>query len=374
MNLKSGTKNQEAKEYQRIKKTLGLVHLFLTPALLVFWSWFGLAIAARDLASGWCSHPAGEVALFFALFSIFFFVIDFPLSFYSGFILEHRFSLSNLSFGGWLKEMLKRSVLSFSFSLLLIEGLYLLIRWQPQTWWLWAWVIYATLTWVIGKLFPIFIVPLFYKYQAIPEGELRTRILNLFARYDLPAANLFSLNLSKTTKKANAAFMGLGKTKRVVLSDTLLDQFTPAEIEQVVAHELGHFKHGDIWKQLGLGLSISLICFIFGFYGMNYMVAPLHLNSVADVAGLPLLMFIFMIVHYLSLPIVNGFSRICEYAADRFALEACRDKEVFVSMMEKLGRVNLADPDPAPWYEWLFYDHPSIKKRVAAARKWSPDA
>ena len=117
----------------------------------------------------------------------------------------------------------------------------------------------------MGKLFPVFIVPLFYKYQPLPDGELKSRILALLSRYGLPAANLFSINLSKTTKKANAAFMGLGKTKRVVLSDTLLEQFSSEEIEQVVAHELGHFKHQDIWKQLGLGFFISFVCFIQDF-------------------------------------------------------------------------------------------------------------
>lgn len=364
--------SDKAKQYQSIKKRLMLLHLFLTPLLLAFWSFSGTTTAVRALVSSWCSHPAAEVGLFFTLFSVFFFVIDFPLSFYSGFILEHCFSLSNLSFGGWLKEMLKRSLLSYAFSLLLIEGLYLLIRFQPQTWWFWSWAGYAGISWVLGKLFPVFIVPLFYKYLPIPEGELRSRILALLSRYDLPAANLFSLNLSKTTKKANAAFMGLGKTKRVVLSDTLLEQFTPAEIEQVVAHELGHFKHKDIWKQLGLGLVISFVCFLAGFYGVEHGVNKLHLKSAADVAGLPLLMLIFMGVHYLSLPVVNGFSRVCEYAADRFALDACGDRDVFISMMDKLGKVNLADPSPAAWYEWLFYDHPSIQKRISAARAWSP--
>ncbi len=360
---------RHAKEYQRIKKTLALLHLFLTPALLVLWCFSGLANGTRELIAS--QNPFVEAALFFGLFSIFFFAVDLPLSYYSGFVIEHRFNLSNLTFGKWIFETLKRTLLSFIFSLFLIEGLYFLIRFQPQNWWIWAWAAYAGVSWVMGKLFPVFIVPLFYKYQPLPEGELKTRILELLSRYGLPAANLFSLNLSKTTKKANAAFMGLGKTKRVVLSDTLLEQFSAEEIEQVVAHELGHFKHQDIWKQLALGLLISFLCFSGGFYGMEHMIPVLGLKSAADPAGLPLLFLVFLGVSYLSMPLTNGFSRVCEYAADRFALEACRNREVFISMMAKLGQVHLADPDPAAWYEWLFYDHPSIKKRIAAAQSWS---
>ncbi len=359
-----------AKEYQRIKKTLSLVHLFLTPALLALWIFTPLSIMVQEFAVSASDIAFLQVALFFLLFSLFFFIIDLPLSFYSGFVIEHRFQVSNLTFLGWLRENGKRSLLSFVFSLVLIQGLYFLIERRTSDWWLWAWAAYAGVSFIMGKLFPVFIVPLFYKYQPLPEGELKDRILALLKRFGLPAANLFSINLSKTTKKANAAFMGLGKTKRVVLSDTLLENFTPAEIEQVVAHELGHFKHQDIWKQLGLGLSISLICFYLGYQGVENMLSVAGLETAADVAGLPLLMLIFLGVSYVSMPITNGFSRSCEFAADRFALDACRDRDTFISMMNKLGKLNLSDPDPAPWYEFIFYSHPSNKKRIAAAQSW----
>ncbi len=368
--LPDAANESKAKEYQRIKKTLSLVHLFLTPALLALWVFTPLSIAVQGLAASASDLALIQIAFFFLVFSLFFFVIDLPLSFYSGFVIEHRFQVSNLTFIGWLRENGKRSVLSFVFSLVLIEGLYFLIEHRPSDWWLWAWAAYAGVSFIMGKLFPVFIVPLFYKYQPLPEGELKERILDLLKRFGLPAANLFSINLSKTTKKANAAFMGLGKTKRVVLSDTLLENFTPVEIEQVVAHELGHFKHKDIWKQLALGLSISLICFYLGYMGVDNMLAVLGLETAADVAGLPLLMLIFLGVSYVSMPVTNGFSRSCEFAADRFALDACRDRDVFISMMNKLGKLNLSDPDPTSWYEFIFYSHPSNKKRIAAAQSW----
>lgn len=371
--MEPGTRDQEprAKEYQRIKKTLSLMHLISTPLLLAVWAFSGISISVHEFVLGVSYNFIWQIAAFFTLFSLFFFLIDLPLSFYSGFVVEHQFRVSNLSFKNWILENLKRAVLSFSFSLLLIIGLYFLIQQRPSDWWLWAWAAYAAVSMIMGKLFPVFIVPLFYKYQPLPEGELKDRILALLSRFGLPAANLFSINLSKTTKKANAAFMGIGKTKRVVLSDTLIESFTPAEVEQVVAHELGHFKHRDIWKQLALGLVISFLCFYLGFHGLQKMLSVLGLQSAAEVAGLPLLMLIFLGVSYFSMPLTNGFSRRCEFAADRFALDACRDRDVFISMMDKLGKLNLSDPDPAPWYEFIFYSHPSIKKRIATANDWS---
>jgi len=220
---------------------------------------------------------------------------------------------------------------------------------DPAHWWIWAWASYAFLSYVLGKVFPVLIVPLFYKYGKLEDKELETKVLALAARFDMPVGNVYSLNLSKTTKKANAAFMGIGKTKRVVLSDTLIQNFTHSEVEVVVAHELGHYKHHDVWRLLAFGLGASLIAFAVGFGGMNALVPALSLSSAADVAGLPLLFLIFYIVNLVLMPVTNGYSRRRERAADIFALKALATREVFISCMAKLGEQNLADPEPPAW-------------------------
>ncbi len=374
VNLKDLTKEVKAKEYQVIKRRLTLFHLILTPSLLgilIASGWtFGMRQNAIALAGG---SDWGVVAVYFVLFSLFFLIFDLPLSFYSGFTLEHQFGLSNQNFGQWLLDLGKKTLLSFTLSLVLLELLYLLMRQCPATWWLWAWAAYAFVSYVLGKVFPVVIVPLFYKYGKLEDKELEARVRGLAARFDMPVGNVYSLNLSKTTKKANAAFMGIGKTKRVVLSDTLIQSFTPSEVEVVVAHELGHYKHHDVWRLLAFGLGASLIAFAAGFLGMNTLVPALSLNSAADVAGLPLLFLIFYAVNLILMPLMNGYSRRRERAADLFALRALETKDVFISCMEKLGEQNLADPEPPPWYEWFFYDHPSIVKRVAMARNWIAD-
>ena len=360
----------KAKEYQGVRRKLTLFHLILTPSLLgilIASGWtFGMrqnAVALAGLSDG------GVVAVYFVLFSLFFLIFDLPLAFYSGFALEHQFGLSNQSFGQWLWDLGKKTLLSFALSLAFLECLYLIIRIDPAHWWIWAWAAYAFVSYILGKVFPVLIVPLFYKYGSLEDKELEAKVLKLAARFDMPVGNVYSLNLSKTTKKANAAFMGIGRTKRVVLSDTLIQNFTHSEVEVVVAHELGHYKHHDVWRLLAFGLVASLIAFAAGFFGMNTLVPALSLNSAADVAGLPLLFLIFYGVNLVLMPIMNGYSRRRERAADVFALKALETREVFISCMSKLGEQNLSDPEPPAWYEWFFYDHPSIAKRIEMAKK-----
>lgn len=366
--------SRRAALYQRIKRRLTLFHLALTPTLLAILLISGWTFSMRQSAVALAgSNEWAVVAAYFTLFSLFFLIFDLPLGFFSGFMVEHRFGLSNQNFGQWLWDAAKKSLLSFGLSLALLECLYLIIRLCPGTWWVWAWAAYAFVSYVLGKVFPVLIVPLFYKYGRLVDRELERRVLALAGRFGMPVENVYSIDLSKTTKKANAAFMGIGRTKRVVLSDTLIGNFTHEEVEVVVAHELGHDRHGDIWRLLGLGLGVSLLAFAAGFWGMNALAPVLALNAAADVAGLPLLCLIFLAVHFILTPVMNGYSRRRERAADLFALKALGNREVFISCMEKLGRQNLADPAPPAWFEWFFYDHPSIGKRVDMAKHWSGD-
>ena len=361
----------QAARYQRIRRRLALFHLFLTPALLTILLLSGLTFGMRTNALALtCGNEWGTVAVYFFLFSLYFLIFDLPLAYYSGFSLEHAFGLSNQTFGQWTSDFLKKAGLSFGLSLALLEFLYLIIRKSPSHWWLWAWGGYAFVSYILGKVFPVLIVPIFYKYGKVEDKALEAKVLTLAARFGLPAQNVYSLNLSKTTRKANAAFMGIGKTKRIVLSDTLIDHFTPAEVEIVVAHELGHYKNHDVWRFLAFGLGTSLMVFALGFWGIKAFAHSMQLDSAANVAGLPLLFLIFYAVNLILMPLQNAYSRRRENEADAFALKACGNKYFFISCMRKLGEQNLADPDPPAWYEWLFYDHPSIGKRVKKAEHY----
>ncbi|HTL48624.1 MAG TPA: M48 family metallopeptidase [Verrucomicrobiae bacterium] len=362
---------RDAKSYQRIKENLTLIHLVWSPLLLALVAFTPVTRWLAGAASGFTANRYGEAALYYLFLSLVFFLANLPLAYYSEFTIEHRYGLSNQTFGGWVGFTIKKTVLTTLLSVALVTGLYVFIWKFPAAWWVLGWAAYVVLSVVIGKVFPVLIVPLFYKYDRVQDQALRGRILALTDRYGLPIENLYSLNLSKTTKKANAAFMGMGKGKRVVLSDTLIEHFSPEEIEIVVAHELGHYKHRDILKQVALGSVSSLAIFYLAFHTLEASSRALGFDGAGDLLALPLLFLIFTIAGTLLTPVQSVFSRSLERAADRFALEAVKSVDTFISCMEKLGRVNLADTSPHPVYEWFFYDHPSIPRRIEMARKWS---
>lgn len=360
----------QAKRYQKIRQNLALFHLVWTPFILYLGVQLPISLILRDSAYQMIRNSYGALALYFLIFSLMILIIDLPMAYYSGYILEQKFGLSNQTPRSWAWDFTKKSVLSFLFSLALILGLYALVWNFADRWWIIAWASYVFVSILMGKIFPLFIVPLFYQYSPVEDEVLRNRIFNLANRFQMPLQNIYSLNLSKTTKKANAAFMGLGKTKRVVLSDTLLGSFTHDEIEMVLAHELGHYKHKDIIKQLSLGTLLSFIAFWCAWRLMNPLASHFNIQGVSDIASLPLLFLIFYVVMLILTPLQNGASRMVERAADLFALKHYPEPAIFISCMQKLGEVNLSDPEPNPIYEWFFYDHPAIGKRIQLAERY----
>ena len=362
--------SEKAKEYQRRRNWLELAGIVLTFAVLAAAIAFGWSHVFAEWARAVAHKPYPSLALYFLFFSLYSMAVMTPLSFYSGFVLEHQYGLSNQTLGAWLTEWLKKQILSFGIMLGLVELLYVYMWNFYAGWWLRAWAAYALVGLVMGKLFPVLIIPLFYKYSPITDLVLKEKIECMAGRFGIAIKNISSLNLSKTTKKANAAFTGMGKTKRVILSDTLLESFTHPEIEVVLAHELGHYKHKDIWKQFVFGTLISLL----GFYLCNRFLAfwasRLGLGGPGYIDAFPLLCLIFFIFSLITGPLGNAFSRWAERGADRFALDVTRDRESFVSAMTKLSDLNLADPEPHPLIEFFLYDHPAISRRIQMARDY----
>lgn len=361
---------EKAKAYSRLRQILMLVHLVYAPAVIVLVIVTGWSVLFKEAALERSVNPYGALFYYFFIYSAVTAFLEFPFSIYSGYFLEKSFSLTNQTLRSWAGTYLKKTALGFVVGYGLVSGLYALIWNFPERWWLLAWAGFAMVSYIFGKLFPVLVVPMFYKYGQVENEEVKELIRNLADRYKLPLSQIYSLNLSKTTKKANAAFMGLGKTKRVVLSDTLLAHFTPREIEAVVAHELGHCKHGDIWKQLVVGLVTSFIGFKLVDWAIPQLSGQLGFEGAGDIAALPLIFLVFYLFQLALTPFQNGFSRMVEKDADLFAFKACNNPRVFMDCLEKLGRVNLAERDPNPVYEWFFYDHPSIGRRVEFIKGW----
>ena len=361
------SEHSKAQKYQRKRNWITLFDMCLTVALLGLMVQTNIHTSFLELAKGY-DHKVVQILVFFLLFSIYFFIFQVPLRFYSSYVLEKQFNLSNQSLASWSLESCKRYLVSFIFMFLLVLILYYLIWNFPDAWWACAWLTYALISLGIGKLFPILIAPLFYKFLPIENEQLRIRVLNLVNRFGMKLENVYTFNLSKTTKKANAAFCGIGSTKRIMLADTLLKNFTEDEIEMVIAHELGHYRNHDIWKQFIIGLLTSLAIFYVAFDLLNS--SSLGRQGIDDLLLLPNLCIILFVANLLVGPFINAYSRFIEREADRFALQTIPAKDVFISTMEKLCATNLADPNPNPVIEFLLYDHPSIGKRIRFAHEF----
>lgn len=291
-----------------------------------------------------------------------------PIAFYTGFILERRYGLSSQPLGGWLKDQAK----SFGVGLLLGAAaaslVYFCIRRSPHGWWLPAGLIFAIVVGGLTNLAPIALLPLFYRLKPLDRDSLRTRLLALADRAGARVLEAYEWGLAEKTNKANAALTGLGATRRILVSDTMLAQYSDEEIEIVLAHELAHHVHGDIWK--GLAFESALILAGCGIAArvLAWSIQPFGLRGPADVAALPLLVLAGGAVSFIMLPVAHAISRAYERRADRFALELTGNPSAFISAMRRLSAQNLAEEHPSKVIQWLFYSHPPVRERIAAAQ------
>lgn len=358
---------EKAKRYQSRRHLFFLIGLAIQLGGLSAALAFGWSAAFRDAALRLNTTPAGSLAFYFLFFSLYFLALEFPFDFYAGYLNEKRFGLSNLTLRGWLFESFKKQVLGFAFFLAILEALYTLVRSFPSTWWVFAWAGWFGVTVVLGKFAHVAILPLFYKSTRLEPGPLRERILKLLERNRFSVRDIFVVNLSKTTRKANAAFAGLGSTRRVLLADTLTENFTPEEIETVVAHELGHCRRRHLAKGIVYNTAVSLAVFYLAFLTLGRLARPLGFSGPEDIAAFPLLGLVSFFAGLVLMPAGNAYSRRHERQADEFALAECPDRKAFVSALRKLGRLNLADFSPHPAIEFFLYSHPSLSKRIRRA-------
>jgi Zn-dependent protease with chaperone function len=377
-------RQQKARQYARIRRRLSLVSLAIGAAGVIIFIFTPIATRLRDVLHPLTWQPIQgwfpwQVLVYFLILILGYQLIITPLSYYGGFVLPHRFGLSTMTLQGWLGDLLKGLVLSLVLESFVIELVYALLAWQPQTWWLWVALVLLFFSVVMANLAPVLILPLFYKFSALPEGDLTKRLLALAERAHTRVRGVFTMQMSSKTTAANAALMGLGNTRRIVLGDTMLGRYTPDEIEVVLAHELGHHVHRDIWKLI---ISQSLLT-LGGLYVVNvvlhWAVETQHAYlGLADAATIPLLLALIGAFGLVVMPISNGYSRTIEYQADEYALQATQKVEEFKSAMTRLANQNLADVEPSPIIELLFHDHPSIRKRLkhadAFAHRTTPSA
>jgi STE24 endopeptidase len=361
---------EKAVRYHRHRRRAAVVSVAVSAAVPALFLATGASAALRDAAS-WLTGADGSAAITTALYAAAFLMLydlaTAPLAFHSSFRLERRYGLSSESFRTWATDHLKALVVTLVLGLSAVLIVYSAIRLWPAWWWLPAASTLMLATVLLAMLVPVVLLPMFYRFTPLERPALRERLEALSRRAGVRVLGVFEWGLGEKTRRANAALVGTGRTRRILLSDTLLADYTDDEIEVILAHEMAHHVHRDILKGLVVQFGILLAACGVAAAALERWWVPLGLQSRGDIAGLPLLLLAGGAVMLAVAPVVNAFSRRNERRADRFALDLTDRPQAFVSAMRRLADQNLAEPAPSRLALWLFHSHPPIAERIARA-------
>lgn len=363
----------KAKRFAAAKRQIALAELVVTMGYLVVVVWSRAAIALRDglVATFGQDNRVLVIGGYFLAVWLGYTVITFGLSFVGGFLLPHRYGLSVQTLLQWLADWAKSEVLAVLFGVLAMEVIVAVILWTPTWWWLVAGILYLAFVVVLSNLGPILLVPLFFKLTPLTDSGLAAYLEAMARRAETHVQGVYRMNLSAKTTAANAALMGLGRTRRVVLGDTLLDRFTTNEIGVVFAHELGHHVHRDVPRLIITQSLVTLASLYIASVVVHRGIVAFGYQGMADIAVIPLLALVLGTLTLLAAPLLNGLSRRMERQADWYALVTTNDPAAFTSAMTRLANQNLAEYSPPGWVEKLLYDHPSIRQRLLMAEAYS---
>jgi Zn-dependent protease with chaperone function len=361
----------EARRYNRIHRWLEFSDFALGLAFLLILLLSGWNAVLRDWAYRFAFQNY-TLSVFIYVFMLLLGgkLLGIGLDYY-GLRLERRFQLTTQKTRSWIWDETKGFLVGLLFAGIIAELLYFTIRQSPQHWWIISWAMFMGLFVVLAQIAPLILFPIFYKFEPLENDDLKQRLVRLSESAGTRVRGIYKWHLSEKSRKANAALTGLGATRRIILADTLLDHYSPEEIEAVLAHELGHHVHKHILKSIFVQAGVTLL----GFWAANYV---LHLSieqwsmfdTMSDFSNLPLLVLISTVLSVLLMPAMNAYSRFNERQADRYAFKTIRSVQPFITSMNKLAAQNLAERTPSRWVEWLFHSHPAISRRVAAAEAW----
>lgn len=362
----------EAKRYSRLQRRLSFVDTALGFAVLIVLLATGWTIALRNLSFRSAhGHYVLALFLYLLLLTAITKAISLPLDIY-GFRLEHRFHLSNQGAGSWIADEIKGWLVGLVLGGIVAELVYWTIRSFPEHWWLVAWAAFIVLFVFFAQVAPVVLFPIFYKFVPLQDEELKGRLLRMSGRAGTRVRGVYEWKLSEKSKKANAALTGLGNTRRIILADTLLQNYSHDEIEAILAHELGHHVHGHVFKSILLNVATTLLGFWAANQVLRYFTYQRHsFESIADFANLPLLALVATVLSLFLMPALNAFSRFNERQADRYCWKMVPSVEPFITSMNKLSQQNLSERTPPRWIEVLFHSHPAVSKRVAAAEAYA---
>lgn len=366
----------KATRYHRLKRRAELASTLAAGVLLCALLVSGGSLYLREVASFLGMkvlffEDATTVAVFAVLLTVLVSIVELPFAYYQGFALEHRYELSTETLSQWVRDQAKGFALATVFGAAGASIVYWTIRTSPDWWWVIAAAIFAAVMVGLVQLAPVVLLPLFYSFKPLDRPALVQRLTRLAEQARTHIAGVYEWALSAHTKKANAALTGLGRTRRILLSDTLLADYSDDEIEVVLAHELSHHVHHDLWRGVAMQTALLFVGFFVASRALVALADTFTLRGIDDPAGLPLLMLVGGTCSFLFMPLANALSRAHERRADRYALETTGQAGAFISAMKRLSQQNLAEDNPSPLVQLLFYSHPPIRQRIEAARRWS---
>jgi len=365
-------RQKQAKEYSRISRRLWLVDTTFGSIYALAWLFFGWTISVRNWAMGITSNEWLLVPIYVFVFGAIYSLLNLPLSFYSSYVLPHKFGQSTQSLKDWIVDQLKGMAIGLPIGLILLELLYLALRVTGNLWWLWAAGGLLIFSVLLSNLAPVLIMPIFNKF--VPLGDehkdLADRLMKLAENAKTKVQGVYKFDMSRRSKSANAALTGMGNTRRIVLGDTLINEFTPDEIETVLAHELGHQVHRDIPFLITFGTVTTMLGLYLASLILNWAIGVFGFTGASDVAAFPALLIVLGAYNLILMPLENAVVRWRERMADEYALQSTGKKDAFSSAFVRLANQNLGEVDPEKWVVFLFYDHPPLGERIEMAKNW----
>ncbi|MHA2225287.1 MAG: M48 family metallopeptidase [Candidatus Hodarchaeales archaeon] len=353
---------------KRYSFLLTIISLFIAFIILLS----GVTILYEDfLTTNISQNPLIVIGIFFTTGFIIINLAEMPVAFYLHSKLSRKYGLSKLTNRKWVVRNLKGQIIGFIIAFPIIEGFYWILRVDPETWWFWATLAVVGFTLIMSYLVPILLLPRFYKFNPLEETHpnLAVELVQMTDKLEIKTTNAYNWQLGEVSTGGNAGFLGIGNTRRIIIADTMLGQYTTDEIKWILAHEIGHFKHHDLWKQLIIGSFSTLLT----FFLTKQIFVPLatffgYSTVVGDISGIPVLGLSFWIINTVLINVPSlWYSRRMERMTDKFASTIIPNPTSVKSLFIKMADQNLADIDP-PWWEKLFFmSHPPIRERIESA-------
>jgi len=368
--------HQKAADYTLAKAQVGLLQLAWGAMLLLGWTLLGGLDALHQALLAAMGPGLGQQIALVAAFALISGVLELPFSLYQTFVVEQRFGFNQSTLGLWLADVCKSSVLAAVIGLPLVAAVLWLMQAAGSLWWLWAWGLWTGFQLLLMWIFPTFIAPLFNKFQPLEDAALKERVTTLMQRCGFAAKGLFVMDGSRRSAHANAYFTGLGNAKRVVFYDTLLKKLNVDEVEAVLAHELGHFKHRHITKRMlgmfalslagfaALGWLSQQVWFYTGLGAIPSTALAFGMSAHDDALALLLFMLATPVFTFWITPLMAHFSRRDEFEADAYAMQQAQGSAL-ASALLKLYQDNASTLTPDPLYVKFYYSHPPASERLA---------